>query len=442
MSDGGTRGAALKRFAPALWLAGGWLAAFVAARLGDGINGFLYKVVVRVLSGFPAAQSFLLDGLAVGRFTLGATWALLVIGATILFPLGFLGRVLARAGLRAGHRDPLDRVRAWTAAHPKWTRALLAAPAMLWALALTRRYHHWVDDPAQYLPLAILAAYAQYTASRAALGALLAPTLHAGEETPMEIGPNEITFDAVAVTRETKAAVGGLAGVSALMVVWIASRPILTLYRSHEVFYAMATYVAVAAASAFAFRRASRVAVGVDGVLVKGTSRTRFFAYRDLDDARVTAGDVELVKRDRVVLRLQLHGSDAVRREAVLGRIRGNIAHVKGGKEAMAAQLVASASSEQLTRVASGGADYRAASLSREALWALIEGPTVDAESRKAAAEALAKTNDEGERARMRIAAEHCADPSVRVALELLAEGDGEGAPGAEPKARAMTTRA
>ncbi len=91
---------------------------------------------------------------------------------------------------------------------------------------------------------------------------------------------------------------------------------------------------------------------------------------------------------------------------------------------------MSSSSKDELARVASGGADYRAASLSREALWALIEGPAVDADARRAAAEALATTSDVAERARLRIAAEHCADPRVRVALAELAEAlpDGEGA--------------
>ena len=49
----------------------------------------------------------------------------------------------------------------------------------------------------------------------------------------------------------------------------------------------------VALSSALLFRRASRVAVGVDGVRVAGTSRTRFYGYKDLDGVRVNGGDVE-----------------------------------------------------------------------------------------------------------------------------------------------------
>jgi hypothetical protein len=188
----------------------------------------------------------------------------------------------------------------------------------------------------------------------------------------------------------------------------------------------MLAYAAVAAGAAFAFRKASRVAVGVDGVLVKGTSRTRFFAYRDLEAARVASGALELVRKGKVILRLQLHGADALRRDAVLARVRQHVDRVKEGKDAVAAQLVASSSQEQLTRVASGGADYRAASLPREALWALVEGPSVDGEARRAAAEAIVKSGDAGERRRVRVAAERCADPRVRVALEALVDGDAE----------------
>jgi hypothetical protein len=294
---------------------------------------------------------------------------------------------------------------------------------------------------AQLLPVVIASAAAEYGAARATVRAFLAPTLDPTQtETRIEIGPDEIVFDAVAVTREARAAVGGLAALSVAMVVWLAALPIATLFRDPRLFAAVAAYTAIAALAATAFRFASRVAVGVDGVLVKGTSRTRFYAYRGLDGARVANGDIELLRRGSVVVRLQLHGADAVRREAVLARIQENLERVQRGEHAVAAQLVSSSSKDQLARVASGGADYRAASLSREALWALIEGPTVGAEARRAAAEALSRTSDLAERARLRVAAEHCADPQVRVALSALAEGIAVEAE-AERDARAAASR-
>ena len=61
--------------------------------------------------------------------------------------------------------------------------------------------------------------------------------------------------------------------------------------------------------------------------------------------------------------------------------------------------------------------------LTRDQLWTLVEGPEHDRETRTAAARALATTGSEGERARLRIAAEHCAEPKVRVELLGIARG-------------------
>lgn len=65
--------------------------------------------------------------------------------------------------------------------------------------------------------------------------------------------------------------------------------------------------------------------------------------------------------------------------------------------------------------------------MSREQLWQLIEGPTTDPATRTAAAEALGGTLDDSDRARLRVAASHCTDPRVRIALGLLAREE-EGA--------------
>ncbi len=139
-----------------------------------------------------------------------------------------------------------------------------------------------------------------------------------------------------------------------------------------------------------------------------------------------TAGTSELVRRDRVVLRLQLHSEDASKRSALLARIRAAIDRVKEGRDAISAQLVSSATAAELARAAGGGADYRGAALTRDQLWALVEGPEGDEQARRAAAEALAKTSGAEEKARLRVAADHCAAPAVRVALERLALQDVE----------------
>ncbi len=418
----------LRRFSPALFTLVAWLGvAFTESRGGSAgwhwLIAFLDRFAFRAFSGFPAAQEYVGHLIQVSDWYTGLTFGTFAAWATFLVPLAFVVRIMARARVRSGAADPIDRVRAWTRARPRLTAGAIGALPVLWGILGFRNTLDYNDfTPSQILPVVLAAVLAQFAAARSVVTTFLSPTVDPEEEALIEIGADEIAFDAVAVTNETRAAVAGLAGLSLAMVVWLAALPIATLFRDPRLFAAVAIYVAIAIGGAAAFRHASRVAVGVDGVLVRGTSRTRFYAYRDLESARVASGDIELVRRGRVVLRLQLHGADAVRRDAVAGRIRENIARVQRGEHAMAAQLVSSSTKDELARVASGGADYRAASLSREALWLLIEGPTVDSDARRAAAEALVKASDPSERARLRVAAEHCADPRVRVALAELAE--------------------
>jgi hypothetical protein len=129
------------------------------------------------------------------------------------------------------------------------------------------------------------------------------------------------------------------------------------------------------------------------------------------------------VRGGRALLRLQLHGEDAARRGAVLERIRAAIGRAAEGRSDSTTELVSSASSAALARAAHGAGDYRQAAVTRDQLWAVVEGPAVDAAARCTAGEALAGSGDEEERARLRVAADHCADPQVRVALHAIADG-------------------
>jgi hypothetical protein len=392
----------------------------------------LERVTHTTLSDAPAAaalaQNFFQTFSAIILFTCLAT---LVFG-TGLAVLGGVTRMIARARARAGQADFLDRPRHWTTAHPNLTRALLAAPTLLWTLFLAKGVPAFDELPGAYaravVPL-LLAGWGMFALTKKGLRELLAPTIGGTEtESAPTIDPHEIAFDAVAITRETLATVALFTAV----VLGLPAAAFLRLAHSmathassppHEAsFLYVVAYVAFAAVGAFAFRKASRVAVGLDGVHVHGTSRARFFAYRDIDSARANGSDLELVRRGKVVLRLQLHGEDAARRGAVLARITENIARVREGRGATAAQVVASSSKEDLARVVGGAGDYRMATLTREQLWALVEGPEIEASARKAAAEALVRSSDHGERARLRVAAEQCAEPQVRIALQELAE--------------------
>jgi hypothetical protein len=65
---------------------------------------------------------------------------------------------------------------------------------------------------------------------------------------------------------------------------------------------------------------------------------------------------------------------------------------------------------------------YRAQAITRDALVEVLESPAAPAERRVAAALALASSDDEGARPRIRIAAQACADTDLREALEHAAE--------------------
>jgi hypothetical protein len=424
-------------FTSAVVLAGAWVLALAlnARFLNYGsVLGHIHRgvedAIYRIFSGFPDVQQMahrLFDSM---ESTLTGTWVLTLGVATLAVPLAFVVRMVARARLRAGHADPLDRARAWMS-RPTRAAALVAAfPLACQALLVyivqhIRWAHGW--SPV-YIALAALAGgLAQIPFMRWGAKAFLAPTIAVRDgEVTMEIGPDEIRFAAVAVTRETRLAVGALAAVSVAVVAWIASLPTLALFKDPHVFTVIPAYVLLAATSALLFRGASKISVGVDGIYVGGTSRARFFAYRDLDEARVRGGDIELVRRGRVALRLQLHGEDATRRDAIMARIQEALARVKDVERDAAANFVMSRSTDKVAQSARGGGDYRMPSVSHEALWSLVEGAAVAAPTRTAAAEALAHTGGAAERERLRVAAAHCADPGVRLALEEMADDEPE----------------
>lgn len=390
--------------------------------------------IYRILSGFPSAAhtvdrvfQLCLDNCT---FTFGIT----LFAATLAVPLAFTARMVARARVRAGHADFADQARSWLSVHRGAAMAIVAVfPLLTQSLFVRLAWGWWNRNEwsTGYLgAVAALGAVEQIRLVRAGMRALLAPTMGDAPPAAADIDPDEIRFDAVAVTRETRLAVVALALVSLATAAWVASLPILSLFKDPRIFAVVGGYVALAAGSALLFRGASKIAVGVDGIYVGGTSRARFYAYRDLDEVRVRNGDLELVRHGRVALRLQLHGEDATRRDAILARIRAALARVNDVARDAAANFVTSRSTDKVASAVRGGVDYRMPSVSHDALWALVEGSGVDATTRKAAAEALAGTGDGTEAERLRVAAARCADPRVRVALEELASAeDAEEAP-------------
>ena len=155
-----------------------------------------------------------------------------------------------------------------------------------------------------------------------------------------------------------------------------------------------------------------------------GITRTRFFPYRELDEARATASEIELRRGGASVLRLQLHGEDAARKTEVLARLTDAIARARAEGLEGAALVVGSASPRELVDLARGAGDYRAPAVTRERLWEVVEGATHDAATRANTARALVTTGRAEDVLRLRVAAERCAEPKARVELRELAEAD------------------
>jgi hypothetical protein len=370
----------------------------------------------------------LIQELTFGGFT---AVHVLLYGAMLATAGGLALRALARTRLREGQPDPLEALRR----RPTAQRALSWVPPLGWGLLALRDVRLLVTSDWLWEhnhPLWMLAAWASVAAlygvgflvlGRIGVARLLAPVeTETRSEAPRS--DDEMTFSAVAVTARTRAAVAAMALAAAVMVAWVLSLPLPSLMNQPGVIATIAAYVAASAAAAAAFRRRSRIAVGIDGVRVGD----EFYAYRNLDDARARGADLELVKNGRAILRLQMHSDDAGRRDEVLARVRARVATAKQSDTRGAEAIVQAMPRAHVASASVGGESYRFPALSREQLWELVEGPTTDSSTRTAAAEALAVGLDGADRSRLRVAAEHCADPRVRVALAgIMADGAGDG---------------
>jgi hypothetical protein len=354
-------------------------------------------------------------------------FAPMLVVASLATVSGWIARSVAWARVRDGKADPLARLRS----RHRLQRVLIRAPAVLASVAglmgfaIDLRHYSVAFDPqeASFFLFEALSkllvtcgvAALVYAATRAGAKALLAPV--ATEATaPKEAG--EVVYSAVAVTARTRAVVGTLAAATLGMIAFTLVAP-----GDPRLLMVLAAYVAVAMAAPFVLRRVSRIAVGIDGVWVRDASHAHYFAYQDLDEARPRGADLELVQRGRAVLRLQMHGDDAGRRDEVVMRMTDGIARSRESTSRGAEMVVQTMPRDQVVASTMGGDRYRLPSISREQLWDLVEGAAANASTRTAAAEVLSVALDDSERARLRVAAAQCAEPRLRVALEMLAGG-------------------
>ncbi len=185
-------------------------------------------------------------------------------------------------------------------------------------------------------------------------------------------------------------------------------------------------------ASVSAALGSARLDVGRDGLLVRKRFGSWYLPYGALAGVSGNASKLVLEPRDRHALRLTVSQGSRMERvqlcEAIVRRI----------EEARQVFARSSAVEGAATLVAPGGRpvtkwlrevralvksrSYRDAVLDTDRLWRVVDDPSMVPATRAGAAMALAAIDGDA-RARLRVAAEACADPKLRVALSRVAEG-------------------
>jgi len=228
------------------------------------------------------------------------------------------------------------------------------------------------------------------------------------------------------------AALSAILGSAAVLAVLVESVPRVLESLANPVTLLFIFYAAFPVLIAWVVRRLGwrEVGVGTDGLFLRGTTRQRFVRFVDIKSVR-RGPPVEVVLHDDKRIGLPTP-DNYLRRKALLQRITKARAVAMATPEAMAELLARrgrplSQWRDELVKQLQGGS-YRDAPFTRETAVRILEDPRVQAEQRIAAALALTGTEDPEAASRIRIAADVCASPKLRVALEKVVDGDAEDA--------------
>lgn len=176
----------------------------------------------------------------------------------------------------------------------------------------------------------------------------------------------------------------------------------------------------------------SWISVGTDGVLVQKMRRS-FLPFGNLSGVRVDGGPVyfSVVIERKGGKALRVPAASAVQAHAVADHVNKALdAFESRRRTALIDGLERGAKDlgawRQSLRSLLEDTGYRSQSLGKEDLLRVVEDPGQPARMRVAAAVALEPQAGPEEKRRIRVAAEACASPKMRVALEEAAEGEVE----------------
>lgn len=192
--------------------------------------------------------------------------------------------------------------------------------------------------------------------------------------------------------------------------------------------------VGIAPLLARRFTAPAELVIGADGISLRRRGRTRVIPYAGLHRAVAHGGQLvlELSPKDPdamvEIVRVEAHDRALV--EGAVSRIRamrnaGDASPARSTAALDPAGRSVQAWREALTRLRRSDGQYRSAPLGADDLLAVLEDGAAPAKLRIGAALALREGDGaEDGRARVRIAAEACADEELRAALEAAAEDE------------------
>lgn len=174
--------------------------------------------------------------------------------------------------------------------------------------------------------------------------------------------------------------------------------------------------------------------VGSDGLLYKMRVGSRFFAWSEVLEVQpIQAGIKVLLKNGEgydipTVSRGKMYNEyERVAQATLISRANDALAAFNRGippdLSARVARLGRS-KEEWIAQLRDREGGFRDAPLRSEDLWKIVESPAAEVSARAGAAAVLAQEATEDDRVRLRVAAEVCVEPRLRVVLDKAASGE------------------
>lgn len=174
-----------------------------------------------------------------------------------------------------------------------------------------------------------------------------------------------------------------------------------------------------------------KIHVGADGLLVATRIAPTFVPWSEVLAVEPYPRGVMVRRRSGDLVIPLMAGNfvtdkDRANQKALLTRASEALEAYRRGEEPEVAVRVARGvrpHAEWMRDLFDREGTFRTAPLLDDQLWSVVESPNADPTARAGAAAVLARTAGEAERARLRIAAEGCTAPQLRIVLERTAEG-------------------